>query len=333
MRKKTPPAPSAPSRPPPPKRLAPRKSLPQSLRAWLRHHAYSFSFTLVLLARQPVPTLMTAAVIGIALALPTGMYMLLENARQLSAHWDGSLQISLFLRQDISDEQAAGLQNSLRHNALIGGVQLITRAQALEEYRQLSGFQEALQALAENPLPAVLVVQPKLQDASVDGPRLLDSLQALPEVEVAQYDMHWLKRLFAILELVRRGVLILAGILALAVVLVVGNTIRLAIDNRREEIEITKLFGATDGFIRRPFLYLGLWYGLGGALAAWMLTQAAFYALQGPIQKLTLLYHSNFEWISLDWHVSLALFTGGALLGLSGAWLAVTQQLRRIEPH
>jgi len=321
------------SKRPPPKSTAPgaANKAANPLQGWLRHHGYVFFFTLGQLSRNLFSSLLTIAVIGIALALPTGLYVLLENARQLSASWEGSVQISLFLHYEISDAQAEEIATQLRLQPLIGSVQVITRAQALEEYRQLSGFSQALEVLHENPLPAVLVVKPRLEiPAQIQD--VLARLQQLPQVDIAQYDMHWLKRLFAIMDLVRQGILMLAAILALAVVLIVGNTIRLAIDNRKEEIEITKLFGATDAFIRRPFLYLGLWYGLGGAVCAWLLVQLSIYALQGPILSLTLLYHTQFSLVRLDGYSSLVLLLCGIILGLSGAWLAVALQLHKIEP-
>lgn len=320
-----------PPRPVPKTSPAANKAAGSPLLGWLRHHGYVFFFTLGQLSRSPISSLMTAAVIGIALALPTGLYVLLENARHVGAEWDGTLQISLFLQDQVSDAQAATMAEDLRANPRVAEVRVITRGEALEEYRALSGFREALGLLRENPLPAVLVILPRLASPA-EGQALLAELRELPQVDIAQYDMHWLKRLFAIMDLVHQGIVMLAMILALGVVLIVGNTIRMAIDARREEIEITKLFGATDAFIRRPFLYLGLWYGLGGAWIAWILVQAALFALREPVHGLTVLYHAQFHLITLDWPSSLGLLGLGALLGLGGAWLAVAQQLRAIEP-
>ena len=293
---------------------------------------YVFFSSLGQIVRTPLPSLMTAAVIGIALALPTGLFLLLENAQHISRDWGGAAQISLFLKQDISEAQVHRLAEQLHQRTDIYNVRVITPAEALEEYRTLSGFGEALTALETNPLPAVLVIQPTTTEASFSQ-QLLESLERLPEVDIAQFDMLWLKRLFTMMEIVRRGVLILASLLSLAVLLVIGNTIRLAIYNRRDEIEINKLFGATDAFIRRPFLYTGFWYGLSGGGIAWLLVNLSFLFLQEPVKQLTALYYSQFELITLDALSSFILLLTGALLGLVGAWLAVGRHLRDIQPR
>ncbi len=302
--------------------------------AWFSHHLYVFFFSIGQVVRTPLPTLMTAAVIGIALALPTGLYLLLENVQYISRDWDSTAQISLFLNKDLNNVQVHKLAEQLLQRPDIYTVRIITPAEALEEYRTLSGFGEALSALDENPLPPVLVIQPATPRADfLASEALLESLSQLKEVEVAQFDMLWLKRLYAMMEIVRRGILILAGLLSLAVLLIIGNTIRLAIYNRREEIEIYKLVGATDAFIRRPFLYIGFWYGLSGGLIAWLLVNLSFWLLQEPVKKLTTLYYSQFELVTLDLFSSVVLWLTGALLGLSGAGLAVGYHLKDIQPH
>lgn len=302
--------------------------------AWLSHHLYVFFSSLGQFIRAPLSNLMTAAVIGIALALPAGLYLLLENVQQLSREWSGSVQITLFLRYDVQNAQAQTLAQQLSQYNEIKTVSIITREQALAEYRQLSGFADALSALEENPLPIVLIVYPKINQLDTEeNQALLDKLTHLPEVEVAQFDMNWLKRLIAVMELIRQGVFILASLLALSVLLIVGNTIRLAIDNRREEIEINKLFGATDAFIRRPFLYSGLWYGLSGSIIAWILISVAFWLLRDPAKQLAVLYHSQFDLVTLNWSSSVIILLSGMLLGLAGAWLAVGRHLKDIQPR
>lgn len=303
--------------------------------AWLSHHGYVFLASLNQFIRAPLASFMTAAVIGIALALPTGLYLLLENAQQISAQWGGNVQISVFLKPTVTDEQARDLADQLYRQIDIQTVQVITRAEALAEYRHFSGFSDALQMLETNPLPAVLMIQPNLSHATPEtiSERLLKELQDLPEVEVAQWDMLWLKRLTAMMKIIKRGVLILGCLLGLAVLLIVGNTIRLAIYNRREEIEVTQLFGATDAFIRRPFLYSGLWYGLAGGLIAWLLVSVSFWLLQSPVQTLADLYYSEFTLQTLDIWMTVVLLTVGMFLGLTGAWLAVGRHLQEIRPR
>ena len=309
------------------------RSKPQVTRGrnvWLAHHVYVFFLSLGQFFRAPLANMMTSAVIAIALALPGGFYLLLENAQQISQTWAESSHISLFLNQQVNAQQAGALGQQLRERQDIQSVRLITAEEALEEYRQYSGFSDALDALEENPLPAVLIIQPALTQLT---PSLLDELGQLEEVDVAQFDMRWLQRLLTIIAVVQRGILILAGLLAITVLLVVGNTIRLAIFNRREEIEVTKLFGGTNAFIRRPFLYIGFWYGFMGGLIAWLLVNLSFWLLRVPIQKLSVLYATEFQVITLDTQAGLILVATGVGLGLAGAWLAVGKHLRAIQPH
>ncbi|SEH08462.1 permease-like cell division protein FtsX [Candidatus Venteria ishoeyi] len=337
-RKKNTRRPARKSAPTPGRRKTPGifRSRLRPLDAWLLHHLHVLVFSLGQLSRTPFPTLMTAAVIGIALALPSGLYLLLDNARQLSQSWDDTVRISVFLNIDVSDVQAQQLATKLQQRSEIQQVQVISRAKALAEYQQLSGFSEALETLDGNPLPAVLVVQPQLNPelgASQNSQVLLALLQALPEVDIAQFDMRWLKRLLAIMEIIHRSVLVLAALLGLAVLLITGNTIRLSIQNRRQEIEINKLFGATDAFIRRPFLYAGLWYGLFGAVIAWSLVQLAFALLQNPVQKLSVLYQSHYQLSVFSYQDVFLLLATGVVLGLAGAWLAVSRHLQEIQPR
>lgn len=303
------------------------------LAAYFIRHLQVFFYSLGQLWRTPLATLMTAAVIGIALALPTGLQVLLDNAQQLSQGWDGATQISLFLKSGVSDEQAKDTAGRLRLMRGIANVQFISKQEALDEFRRLSGFGDALKALDKNPLPSVIVVHPSTATSGIDATRaLLGRLRALPEVDIAQLDMQWVKRLYAIMDIVHRGVGVMALLLGLAVVLVVGNTIRLAIQNRRDEIVIIKLIGGTNAFIRRPFLYTGFWYGLFGSIIAYVLVSGALMALGEPVRRLAGLYGSAFRLNTLDGGIMLALLGGGILLGLVGSWLAVGRHLRDIEP-
>ncbi|MEK7991693.1 MAG: permease-like cell division protein FtsX [Thiotrichaceae bacterium] len=318
---------------PRPKRAQPTVQR-DNLNAWLAHHIDVLSSTLKQLVKTPVTTLMTAAVIGIALTLPTSLLLLLQNVQYVSQDWGGSVQISLFLQPQVSDKQAHILAKQLQKQYDLGSIRVITHDEAFAEYQALSGFGEALQSLEKNPLPAVLVLSPQFDITNPQySETMLNQLQTLDMVDVAQYDMLWLQRLFAMLKIVQRSVWILGFLLALAVLLIVGNTIRLAIYNKREEIEITKLFGATDGFIRRPFLYTGLYYGLAGSFIAWVLVSISFYLLVEPVKKLSSLYYVEYEMISLGFSSSLLLFLMGASLGLLGAWLSVGKHLKDIQPR
>lgn len=277
--------------------------------------------------------MMTTAVIAIALALPTGLYLGLNNVSGLSAGWDGSTQISLFLHTGVDENKAEILMNRLRLHNEIDRVDIITKKQGLEQFRQLSGFGDALKFLENNPLPVVLVVQPIVDPQRPDKiNHLVKELQSDSLVELAQLDMQWVKRLYALLEIAYRGIWVIGSLLGLAVLLIIGNTIRLDIQNRRAEIEVAKLIGASNAFIRRPFLYTGLWYGITGGLLAWLLTTLSLNLLEQPVQKLAMLYHSSFKLSGLTADNILVLITISCTLGLLGSWLAVGRHLSEIEP-
>ncbi len=300
---------------------------------WLLQHAQALVFSLGQYAKHPINNLLTTAVIGISLALPTSFYLLLDNVRLVSSGWDGSLQVTLFLQNDVSDDDAFTIAKQLQTNQKIDDATVIKRADALAEYQTLSGFADALDALDENPLPAVIIVHPTLDSADEkDIAALITELEKLPEVDNAQYDSQWINRLLYLLDIVNRVIIILSTLLALAVLLIVGNTIRLAIFNRRAEIEITKLFGGTDSFIQRPFLYSGLWYGIFGSLIAWLLITVSMQMLRGPVKQMANLYASDFELIGLGIGNSLMMLGIGVTLGLIGSWISVKRHLRAIEP-
>ena len=301
--------------------------------SYLMHHLQMFITSLGFLSRQPFSTLMTSAVIAIALALPAGLYIALDNASQLSAGWDGTTQISLFLKDKVSIEQAEKLAKKLRQDIEIEKVSIIDREQGLKQFMQISGFGDAIKFLDENPLPHVITVQPLVDQQRPDQViHLVDALQEEALVELAQLDMQWVKRLYTLLDVAQRGVWIIGSLLGLAVLLIVGNTIRLDIQNRREAIEVSKLIGASDAFIRRPFLYTGMWYGLSGGLLAWMLIAASLGIMEDPIQKLAALYHSSYEISGFSSVNITALIVISCLLGLGGSWLAVGRHLSEIEP-
>lgn len=300
---------------------------------WVLRHLQVSLASLGRLSQTPISTLMTAAVIGIALALPVGLSLLLNNVQQLSGNWDGAASISLFLTQETQQEKAEQLANKLRTRSDITNVQMINRDHALEEFRDLSGFSGALDALDKNPLPNLLIVEPDELHSSPDAAeQLLKNLRQLPNVEFAQLDLQWVRRFHSITEIAHRAVLILGSLLGLAVLLVVGNTIRLEIENRRSEIEITKLIGGTNTFIRRPFLYCGLWYGLFGGIIAWILVSVSLWLLDSPVTHLAGLYNSQFGLSGVGLFTFILLLVGSSLLGLTGSWIAVGRHLSEIEP-
>jgi cell division transport system permease protein len=304
-----------------------------SLHIWLQRHAQVALSSLGRLTRNRFSSLMTCAVIGIALALPSGLHVLLSNFQKVSGHWNSETSISLFLRHDISNQQASALANKLRHHKQIERVDLMTRAAALEEFQKHSGFADALEALDENPLPNLLFIQPKKTfETTKMAKKLVQELRLLPQTDIVQLDLQWIRRLEAITAIAQRIVLVLAALLNIAVLLIVGNTIRLEIQNRKTEIEIHQLIGATNAFIRRPFLYTGFWYGLFGGFIAWCLITLSIILISGPVTTLARLYQSSFSLNSLPLTTTLGLLCGSSLLGLMGSWLAVSRHLKTIKP-
>lgn len=304
------------------------------LTGWALWHSQCLVYTLGQLANTPLNTLMIAAVIGIALALPAGLFVLLDNVQGLSRGWESAAQISVFLKPDVSDAEAAALAKTLQTRSELANVRVITREQAFQEYQQLSGFKDALDVLGdENPLPAVLVLQlTQAQAASSGIDRLLETLRNEPQVEIAQFDFDWLRRLHAITEVMRRGVTVIGVLLGVGVLLIVGNTIRASVEKRREEIEVAKLLGATDAFIRRPLLYTGLWYGLLGGIVACLFVAISLGLLQAPVRQLAALYRSDFSLSIMSADTLLTIWFVGAFLGITGSWLAVGRHLAAIEP-
>lgn len=283
------------------------------------------------LMRTPVATLMTLIVIAIALALPSALFVLLENAKQVSQGWDDSSQISLYLKMDTTQNQIQPLLDQLQKNPNIAAVKYISPAQGLVEFQQQADFQNALSALTQNPLPAVILVRPTATLASPTAIKeLLQQLKSIPQVDMAKLDLQWIKRLYAIIALSKRLAYAMGALLGLGVLFIIGNTIHLNLQRYRREIEVFKLVGATDSFIRRPFLYTGMLYGLLGSLIAWLLVSSLLWSMQAPAQKIAKLYGSHFQLQNLTFSAGLFLMLGGILLGLAGAWLAVGKHLRSV---
>lgn len=298
--------------------------------AALDHHRASALDAWRRLRRQWLSSLMTALVLGVALSLPAVLYVVLDNLRALAGNVQGQAQVSLFLKLDVDDDAQRRLAYRVGQRDDVARVEVITREQALAEFRAQSGFGDVLDAIEGNPLPGVLVVVPREVTAA---PALREALAAEPAVELAQLDTAWLQKLSALLAIGDRLARALAVAFALAVLLVVVNTIRLAIEARRDEILVVKLVGATDAFVRRPFLYTGLWSGLLGGGLAVVLVSALVLWVATPVSTLVSLYGSAFVLAGLGPGGSMALIGAGGLLGLAGAWLAVGRHLRDVEPR
>jgi cell division transport system permease protein len=282
---------------------------------------------------NPMSNFMTVLVIAIALALPAGLQILLENGKSLSQGWDGASRISLYMETDLTESKLYQLAEEVRQQDGVAKVDVITQKQALADFKQDSGFADAISQLDSNPLPPVLVVQPATTHTTPQASELmLAQFQTIKEVELAKLDLDWVRKLYALLQLAEKAASALGLALALAVLLIVGNTIRLSVQNRRDEIEVIKLIGATDAFIRRPFLYTGFWYGFLAGITCWVILNISLIWLKEPVASLAGLYQSQFRISGLGFIQSLQLIGISCGLGLLGSWLSVGRHIRQIEP-
>ncbi len=301
--------------------------------AVIRQHFQQIFSSFTELWKTPFATLMTVLVLGLALSLPSVFHVLYKNAERVSAQWDSASEISLFLKKDISEPRVQVLINKLSTYDDIDSVTYISRHQALEEFKEMSGFSKALNYLDENPLPAVLVVTPAKHAMNTAGSKLLVAkLKSDQDIDLVRVDIDWIEKLQAILSLVVDIVIGIAILLLLSVLLIVSNTIRLNILNQRPEIEVMKLVGATNSFIQRPFLYVGAWYGLLGGIIAWLLTFSLVQWLQSGVMDLMGLYQVQFEISLMGFVESAVMIAAATFLGFAASYIAVKQYLVRIEP-
>jgi len=259
--------------------------------------------------------------------------VLVQNVRAASGGWNNALDVSVYLKQGTSLDDARKVADRVRQRRDVADVTLIPADKAFEEFSRSSGFGEALGALKDNPLPHALIVRPAedFRDPAMVA-TMTEEIGKLEAVDIVQLDTEWVSRFNAMLDVVRRVVFLAAGLFALGVLVIVGNTIRLDIENRREEIEVTKLLGGSDAFVRRPFLYNGVWYGLGGGLVAWLVVAVVIILLSDPVRRIAGLYGSSFDLHGLGPEGSLALVAGGIVLGWMGSFVAASRELRGIEP-
>jgi cell division transport system permease protein len=307
---------------------------------WLERHAQTLMGSLGRLVQTPLATLMTMTVIGIALLLPLLLHVFLSNIRDATAGWNRAIEISVYLDKRAGTARAHAIAKQLRARSDVSAVRVITADEALAEFRSASGFGIALDALSDNPLPDTLVVTPVLAAGkpaaaggkSDDLAALQAAIGAIADVQTVQLDTQWVGRFQGMMDMVRRLVWLTAVVLGAGIILVIGNTIRLDILNRRGEIEVMKLVGATDAFARRPFLYSGVWYGFGGGLLALALCAAAVGILARPVADLAGLYGSPFRLRGLGLAHGTEVLVMAAALGWLGSWLAATRHIRRIAP-
>lgn len=281
--------------------------------------------------RAPLSNLLTILVIAIALSLPALLLVALDNGRSLVAGWDNNAEISLFLDTTLQESEGRQLRDNLLEFQEIASARFISSEQSLLDFKAYSGFGEVLDMLEDNPLPAVIVVTPRSSEpAPLES--LLQRLQQQPGVTQAQLDMAWLEKIYAMMDLAERAAWVLGILLAISVLLIVGNTVRVTIQQRRIEIEVCKLVGGTNAFIRRPFLYMGMIQGFLGGLLAIILVISCVLLLNGPVAQLAMLYQSSFELAGLGIVMATMLMGVSLLLGWLGALFTVSYYIREIEP-
>lgn len=309
------------------------KSWRDPLDSYLAHHRKTARESGRRLREAPLASLMTWLVMGIAMALPVCLMLLLVSLESVAEGWEDAARVNVYLAEPVDEAGALALRSTLLARDDVEAVRFIGRDQALAEFRASSGLGAALDYLEQNPLPHTLVVSPTEAGRSQQAlSQMGRDFEGMDGVDRVQIDLEWLQRLNAIADILARAVTALALLLAAAVVLVIGNTIRLAIESRRDEIVIIKLVGGTDAFVRRPFLYTGVWYGLGGALVAWWLVEITFWWVGGPVESLSALYGGGFSLRGLPFVSGLMLLGAGVILGWFGSWVAVKRHLRAIEP-
>lgn len=306
---------------------------PNALSSYFSHHQKTYKATYKQLLEQPVASFFTCAVIGIAFVLPVLLAILLNNIQSVQHNWDGSAQITLFLKKGVPALDGNMLSETIANKPSITSSHFVDNETALKEFKDRFKLQDAVDFLDENPLPHVILVQPDKSLKSIDHiEQIKDSLLKFPEVEGALLDVMWVQRLNSITELLQRAAWVIALMLGAAVILILGNTIRMFIENRKEEIAVVKLVGGTNAFVRRPFLYMGVFFGFGGSVIAWVLINVTLYMLNGPIQDLAHSYQSTFHLSGFSFESTLMLIILGMCLGWFGAWLSVRKHLDDIEP-
>jgi cell division transport system permease protein len=300
---------------------------------YLTRHLQNALAALGTLSRQPTSTALTVAVIGIALALPASLQVLVRGGQSFAGNWADVRDFSVYLKPGTALARARELAQELGKRKELAGVELIAADKALDEFRQDAAFGDVLKVLKGNPLPHTLVVRPRAEAAPEALQALEKELSSRADVDLVQLDTQWLVRLHALLDVVRRAVWMAAALLVCAVIVIVGNTIRLDIQNRRQEIEVAKLLGATDAFVRRPFLYIGFWYGLLGGLVALVVLGTGLFLLRGPVSRLLNLYGADFGGFGVTTSTAALVLAAGLLAGCAGAWAAVARHLSAIQPR
>ena len=303
-------------------------------KAYLINHAHGLFSSLGRLSRTPFTSAMTILVLTVSIALAGCFYIVVANIQQLTGHMQVSHQMSLFLKDHVNESAAQKLADELAKHGNVESIKFISKKQAMDEFKQNSGFGDALNALDHNPLPNVIEVLPKdVLDTRESLDALMVEFQKMAQVDFVQVDMQWVERLQAIMRIASRGVTVVAILLGFAVTFITGNTIRLELHNRQDEVFISKLVGATNAFIQRPFLYTGFWLGFIAGFSAWLIITIMLLILETPVEKLSALYNSTFQLLYLSFSEFILLLMMASGLAVLGSWAVLHYQLRQIKPQ
>ncbi len=308
--------------------------LNERLQAHLLNHAHGLFSSLGRLTRTPFTSAMTVLVLSIAIALAASFYIVVSNVQQLTGNLETSNQMSLFLKDHVTEAAGLKLAEQLKQNPNVESVQFINKNQAMEEFKVNSGFGDALNALATNPLPNVIQLLPKNSLESNEAiQQLMAEFKQIPNVDFVQVDMQWVARVQTLMLIASRSVTVVSILLGFAVTFITGNTIRLELQNRQDEVYISKLVGATNAFIQRPFLYTGFWLGFIAGFLAWIIVTIMLLMVESPVEKLSTLYNGSFELQFLGFFEFLSLMSAASVLAVLGSWAVLHYQLRQIKPQ
>lgn len=308
--------------------------LNERLQAHLLNHAHGLFSSLGRLTRTPFTSAMTVLVLSIAIALAASFYIVVANVQQLTGNLETSNQMSLFLKDHVTEAAGLKLAEQLKQNPNVESVKFINKNQAMEEFKANSGFGDALNALATNPLPNVIQLLPKNSLESNEAiQQLMAEFKQIPNVDFVQVDMQWVARVQTLMLIASRSVTVVSILLGFAVTFITGNTIRLELQNRQDEVYISKLVGATNAFIQRPFLYTGFWLGFIAGFLAWIIVTIMLLMVESPVEKLSTLYNGSFELQFLGFFEFLSLMSAASLLAVLGSWAVLHYQLRQIKPQ
>ena len=301
--------------------------------AWAQSHLNSCILSFKKMLKNSVGSFLTLVMLAAALSLPSGLYIYLQNLHGVTGNWNENIQISIFLDEDTSNHELENLAKEISKIQAVSHIKSLTKEQALKEFQRFTGYTEIIEDLKSNPLPPTIIIYPSSTSNSREEITLLQNkLGMLPKVNSVRVDTEWIQRLFVIVEIIEKTILIISVLLGVSVILIIGNTVRLEIQNQKEEIIVCKLIGASDAFIRRPFLYGGVWYGVLSGGFAWLIVSAAVWLLRPAVNRLGVLYQNEavLQNISLT-QGSIIVFLA-AVLGFLGSRIAVAQHLKAIRP-